>query len=212
VASIPLSDDADNIRYDAARKRIVVGYGGGALAMIDPATKAVVGTVPLTSHPESFQIEASGARAWVNLPSSHAVGVVDLGQRKEIGTYSLGMAAANFPMVLDEGNHRLFVGCRLPARFLVFDTETGKRIAELPFHGDCDDLFYDAARKQIYASCGEGFLDVISQADADHYSIKESIPSAPGARTAFFDGDNLYLAVPHRGEQRAEIRVYRAAR
>ena len=111
-------------------------------------------------------------------------------------------------MALDEADHRVFIGCRLPARLLVFDTEAGKEIAKLDLHGDCDDVFYDPARRQIYASCGEGFIDIFTQTDADHYGLKESIPMVRKARTCFWTGDHLYLAVPRRGDQAAEIRDY----
>ena len=80
------------------------------------------------------------------------------------------MAFANYPMTLDEADHRLFVVTRFPARLLVFDTNTGKTVQSLPAVGDCDDLFYDPARKRIYASGGEGAISVFQQKDADHYT------------------------------------------
>ena len=209
VASLVLSGDADNVRYDASHKEILVGYGEGGLAIIDPASKSVVATTPLDNHPEAFQIEAATGRAFVNVPSSHQVRVLDLQERKAIASCPLGLEAENFPMALDEAHHRLFVGCRFPARLVVFDTATGKKVATVPLHGDCDDLFYDASRKQVYASCGEGFLDVVAQSDADHYAASPSVPTASGARTCFFDGDGLYLAVPRRNGAQAEVRVYR---
>jgi hypothetical protein len=121
----------------------------------------------------------------------------------------LGLVAANFPMALDGTDHRLFVGCRLPARLLVFDTGTGNKIATLSLHGDCDDVFYDRARKQIYASCGEGYLDVFSQTDADHYVAGTPVVTVEGARTSFFDGDGIYLAVPRRENQPGKLNIYR---
>ena len=39
LGGIALGDDADNIRIDPWRNRIVVGYGKGALAVIDPASR-----------------------------------------------------------------------------------------------------------------------------------------------------------------------------
>jgi DNA-binding beta-propeller fold protein YncE len=208
VGTLELGDDADNMRYDAARKKIMVGYGSGALAAIDPQSKQVTARITLGAHPESFQIDAEGSRVFVNVPNAHTINVVDLGQARVIGSYSLGQAAANFPMALDRTNHRLFVGCRLPSRLLVFDTRTGNKVVSLNLHGDCDDVFYDPARKQIYASCGEGFLDIFSQAGPDHYAATVSVATADGARTSFFNGDHFYLAVPHRGNQRAELRDY----
>jgi DNA-binding beta-propeller fold protein YncE len=209
VGTISLGEDADNVRYDAQRKKVLVGYGNGALAVIDPQTRKVVSTIPLSAHPESFQADPSGPKIFVNIPDSHALDVVDMEQKKVIGNFALGLVAANFPMALDVTDHRLFIGCRLPSRLLVFDTQTGNKVASLTLHGDCDDVFYDAAQKQIYASCGEGFLDCFSQSDADHYSLKQAIATAGGARTSYFDGNKIYLAVPHRGSQSAEIRVFK---
>jgi hypothetical protein len=121
-------------------------------------------------------------------------------------------AEANFPMALDEANHRLFIGCRKPAKVLVLDTDSGKTIASIDCCGDADDLFFDETTKRLYVSGGEGFISIIAQSDADHYRAVARIPTAAGARTSYYAAatHNLYLAVPHRGEQRAELRVYRA--
>ena len=117
---------------------------------------------------------------------------------------------ANFPMALDEPGRRLFVGCRAPARVLVYDTDSGKVVASVGIAGDIDDLFYDAARKRLYASCGEGFLDVVQQTAPGRYERVARLPTAAGARTSLLvpELSRLYVAVPHRGGQGAEIRVY----
>ncbi|HKB91185.1 MAG TPA: YncE family protein [Opitutaceae bacterium] len=207
--SISLGDDADNVRYDAEAKQVLVGYGGGSLATIDIKSGKIVSDVKLPVHPESFQLEPGGSRAYVNIPKAHKIAVIDRAQNKVIDEWSIGLAGANFPMALDGSNHRLFVGCRTPSRLLIFDTQSGKEVAKLDLHGDCDDLFYDGERKQIYASCGEGYLDVFAQADADHYSLKEAFKTESKARTCYFDGDRIYLAVPLKSEQAAKILSYK---
>jgi hypothetical protein len=117
-------------------------------------------------------------------------------------------------MALDEGQHRLFVGTRNPARLVVFDTESGRQITAVDISGDTDDLFYDRVSKRIFVTAGEGNIDVIDQMDADHYTPSAKIATASGARTSFFVADlhRIYLAVPHRGPQEPAIRVYEAAR
>src|SRR5260370_29190050 len=72
-----LSADADNIRYDARAKRVIVGYGDGALAFLDSNGKKT-GEIPLDAHPESFQLETAGVRAFVNVPDKKEIQVVDL--------------------------------------------------------------------------------------------------------------------------------------
>jgi hypothetical protein len=166
--------------------------------------------VKLAGHPEAFQLEQNGPRIFVNVPTAHHIAVVDREKRKVIAKWPVKEAEANFPMALDEANHRLFVGCRKPAKVLVIDTETGKTVTAIDCCGDTDDLFYDAASKRIYVSGGEGYITVIQQTDRDHYAVAEKIPTAPGARTSHFDpgAARLYLAVPHRGDHAAELRVY----
>ena len=113
-------------------------------------------------------------------------------------------------MALDEARHRLLIVTRQPARLIAIDTRSGKTVASVPTVGDADDLFLDGAHKRVYVSGGEGYLDVFEQLDPDHYQRMVRIPTASGARTSLFVPElgRLYLAVPHRAGQRAEIRVF----
>jgi DNA-binding beta-propeller fold protein YncE len=210
-AVIRLGDDADNVRYDAPAKRVYVGYGS-ALAAIDPTTARVVGEARLAGHPESFQLERGGSRVFVNVPTARHIAVVDRTSMKISGAWPVTTASSNYPMALDEPNHRLFVGCRSPARVLVFDTTSGKQIASFTIVGDTDDLFYDASRKRLYVTGGEGYSDVFQDGGANTFTRLAHVATGSGARTSLFVADQarLYVAVPHRGNQKAEIRVYQA--
>jgi DNA-binding beta-propeller fold protein YncE len=206
----PLSEDADNIRYDAAAKRLYVAHGSGAISAVDAISGRVLGEVRLAGHPESFQLERSGPRIFVNVPPARLVAVIDRQTMKLVATWPVTGAEANYPMALDEEGHRLFIGCRKPARVLVLDTRSGEQIGAFDISGDTDDLFYDAPRKRFYISCGEGFLDVFQQQDPTHFTRLARVATAVGARTSLFvpEQHRIYLAVPHRGDQKAEIRVY----
>ena len=209
IKSIKLSDDADNIRYDAAARRVYVGYGSGGLGIIDAATDDQLAEIKLDGHPESFQLEKFGPRIFVNIPSSQRIAVVDREKPAAVTTWSVGGATANFPMALDETHHRLFVGFRNPATLVAFDTESGKAVARLDSSADADDIFYDNSRQRIYVSGGDGSISIVQQNDADHYKTTTKIPTAPGARTSLYvpERSRFYLAVPHRGAQTAEVRV-----
>jgi DNA-binding beta-propeller fold protein YncE len=202
--------DADNVRFDSAAKLIYVGYGDGALGITDPMAGKVIASVKLPGHPESFQLERSGKRIFVNLPDAKMVAVVDREKRAVVARWPMDKFQANFPMALDETTHRLFVGCRKPPRLVVFDTETGTSVSDLEISGDTDDLFFDSKRSRIYISCGAGFLDVIQRRESDRYERVARQPTRAGARTCFYsaDLDRLYLAVPQQGGQNAGIRVY----
>ena len=213
IKSIKFSDDADNIRYDPVARRVYVGYGSGALGIIDAASGDQLGEIKLEGHPESFQLEKSGTRIFVNIPTSQKIVVVDREKRATATVWATSDATANFPMALDETHHRLFVGFRKPARIVVFDTESGKAIGNLDSPGDADDIFYDNSRRRIYVSGGDGSIGIFQQNDPDHYQTMTKIPTASGARTSLFvpELSRFYLAVPHRGAQTAEVRVYEAA-
>ena len=160
LASVKLGDDADNVRYDPEPKRIYVGYGQGALAVIDAVKRAKITDIPLKAHPESFQLETRGTRIFVNVPKAMQIAVIDRSKDQVIATWPIHEAHDNFPMALDESHQRLFVGCRKPARLLVLETRSGKVTASSDCGADTDDLFYDSASERVYLSCGAGSVDV----------------------------------------------------
>jgi len=211
IGRIEFSDDADNLRYDTGASSIYVGYGNGAVGVVDTASEKHIGDVKLAGHPESFQLEQSGPRIFVNIPSANQIAVVDREKRMVIATWPLKEAKANYPMALDESHHRLFVGFRQPAKLSVYDTESGNMVTSLDSVGDVDDIFYAAMRKHIYVVGGEGFIDIFEQEDADHYKLLTQIPTAAGARTGLFvpELNRFYVAVPHRESQEAEVRIYK---
>jgi DNA-binding beta-propeller fold protein YncE len=210
VNSVGSLDDADNVRYDAKTKLIYIGYTDGALSIIDSATMKQIASIKLAAHPESFQLEANSPRVFVNVPDAKQVAAIDREKRTVTATWPMTEFKANFPMALDEASHRVFIGCRQPARLVVLDTSTGKLLANVETSGDTDDLFYDAKRQRIYTSCGEGFLEVIQRRDGDRFERLARLATRPGARTSFFssDLDRLYLAVPQRNGRDAEIRIF----
>jgi DNA-binding beta-propeller fold protein YncE len=207
--AVALGDDVDNVRYDAKAKRIYVGYGSGAIGAIDGTDGRTLGDAPVGGHPESFQLETAGPRIFVNVPTAKQIAVIDRLTMKVTATWPIVEAASNFPMALDEAGHRLFIGCRQPAKVLIVDTSSGKVTSAVDIVGDTDDIFWDAARKRLYITGGEGFIDVLQPSGAS-LTRTARIPTAAGARTALFvpEQSRFYVAVPHRGAQNAEIRVY----
>jgi hypothetical protein len=218
VATVDFEGGADNLRYDAATKRVYVGCGDdektGAIAMIDATTNQRLDEeYKLGGEPESFQLEKFGPNIYVNVPPLKQIVVVNR-TTKEIKRWPLNGVEENFPMALDEADHRLFVGVHVPPRLVVLDTTSGRTVATLRSVQDMDDLYFDADHKRIYMPGGEGLIDVFQMTDPDHYQRIARIPTALGAKTAGYYGkagkgfDRFYLAVPARGGQSAEVRIY----
>lgn len=210
LAQIDLKDDADNVRYDAVAKKIYVGFGNGGIAIVSALDGKQIGSLTLSAHPEAFELEDNGNRIYANVPSARHVAVIDRDRGNVVATWKTDLALANFPMALDETNHRLLVGCRMPSRLLVFNTASGEIVQKIEISGDPDDVFYDHKHHRIYVIGGAGKIDVIEQTDPNTYKVVAKIDTAAGARTGLFvpQLDTLFIAVPHRGSQEAQIRVY----
>jgi hypothetical protein len=210
VRRIELGDDADNIRFDARRNRIVVGYGSGALAVIDPASRTKVADIRLKAHPEAFQFDEAGERIFVNVPRASEISVVDVVAGKQVSALDPAGARSNFPMAVDREGRRVLAVFRSPAKIEAFGTGDGKMQASADTCDDADDVFVDAKRHRTYVSCGQGVIDVLAP-NAAGYGRIARIPTVSGARTAFFSDelDRLYLAVRSQGREPAAIWTFR---
>jgi DNA-binding beta-propeller fold protein YncE len=210
AGQIGLGSDADNVRIDAAANRIFVGYGSGALAVIDPTTRSKVGDVPVKAHPEGFQIDPDTGQIFVNVPDAHGIAVVDRASLKQTGKWPIPDHGANFPMALDPVRRQVLVIFRAPAELGVLSMTGGKLVAAAETCGDADDLFIDAKRGRVYVSCGSGFLDVL-EAKGTTYRRIARIPTVSGARTSLFvpELDRLLVAVRTSAAEPAAIWVFR---
>jgi DNA-binding beta-propeller fold protein YncE len=205
-------DDADNVRFDPSKNRVYVTHAEKRLAVIDARSLEILTDIKLPGAPEAFQLETGRPRLYLNVPRPSQVVVVDTAKLEVVSHYPLRRAGSNFPLAIDEANHRILVGCRDKPMVVVLDSETGKEVAALSIPGDADDLFYDAKRKRVYVTCGAGILATISQIDADHHELLEKILTTKLARTCLWDSTSsgLYVVLPRHADQDGpEIRMYR---
>lgn len=195
LGTVDLHDDADNIRIDPSTGQIAVGYGSGGLALLDPASRSKLADIHLAEHPEGFQIDAGGERAFVNVPDAHQIAVLDLKSRQQTGTWDTNGLRSNFPMALAGREGPLAVVFRSPSKLALFDVATGAISERVDTCGDADDVFFDQKRRRIYISCGEGVVDVVRRDNGSLTSIGR-IPTASGARTSLFvpSLDRLFVA------------------
>ena len=211
IGRIELGDDADNVRVDPARKRVLVGYGKGALAVIDPVSLSKTADIGLKAHPEGFQIDETGTQVFVNVPDAREIVVIDLavGSTQSLPTQGAG---ANFPMAIDGEAHRVHVVFRSPPSLVALSSQDGHVVAKVDTCGDADDVFVDRKRHRVYVSCGQGVVDVL-ETDEQGYRRLARVPTVPGARTALFvpELDRLFVAVRAGSNEPAAIWVFRPA-
>jgi DNA-binding beta-propeller fold protein YncE len=209
TAKIKLGNDADNVRVDVESKLVYVGYGTGALAVIDPSSHAKIKDIALPAHPESFQISQDAQKMFVNLPDARSIAVIDTQAGRVSQSWPTGNDHGNFAMTLDDRGQRAIVVFRKPDKLSVRDMQTGKPVAERDTCGDVDDVFFDSKRQRVYVTCGEGAIDVFD-AGAD-YARMARVATRPGARTSLFMAglDRLAVAVRASATEPAAVWVYR---
>lgn len=209
AALLTLGEDADNIRRDPRGGPVLVGYGDGALAMLDPVEREVIRTLALPGHPESFRL--SGGRAYVNVPDAQRIAVVDLDSGAPLAAWPNGLARWNFPMALDPDQQVLAVVFRLPASLRLLDPASGATLLSAATCGDADDLFFDPPRRRLYVVCGSGAVDVFQASGRADYRRLGRIQTRAGARTGLFSqaSDRLYIAARATQGQPAAILVFR---
>jgi DNA-binding beta-propeller fold protein YncE len=211
LKTIKFQDDSDNVRYDPRKHVVYVAHAENSLAVVDCKSYAVKTDIKLPGEAEGFQLDANGRMLYVAIPSPSQVVVIDTGKNEVAGSHPIKAAEDATALALDDANHRIFVGCRKPGMLVVLDAGSGKEVATVPIPGEVDDLFYDAQRHLLYASCGEGAVALVRQVDADHYEAAGKVDTAKGAKTSLFvpESSKLYVAVPQQqGKPGPEVRVY----
>ena len=207
--------DADNVRYNPRTRLVYVEHAERTLTALDARTYEKKAEIKLPGRPQAFLLEPGRSRLYLNALGPSVVVVIDTDKNEVLHRWPLKLADRGYPIALDSANRRLFVAAREKPVIVVLNADSGEAVTAVPIPADVDDLFYDARRKRLYASCGEGVLAVVRQRDADHYETLETIPTVKLARTCFFDpaGERLYLIVPRQeGEEGPTIRVYRPRR
>jgi len=220
IASLPLSDDADDMVYDAQTGWLYVGHGGssasvpGRVAVIDTRTNTLLENLPVSAHPEALELDEHARRIFVNVADSGEILVIDGATHSKIATWKLTRAKDNVPVAFAEQERALLVGCRSPARIVSLDTEAGSEVSDAPSAAGADDLFYDGQTHRAYLIAGSGTVDVYSIGSDKTLKSLDSISTSAGAKTGLFVPAirELFVALPGAAGRAAEIRVYSTAK
>jgi hypothetical protein len=213
VTKVDLQCRLDELQYHPTAKQLFAGCmtdGKTGIKVIGIPDGKPLGEIKLPARPQGLVLELKGTRVFANMPSLNKVAVIDREKQTLTTTWPVKGSCGNYPISLDEFRHRLFAGCRKPASVIVVDTNTGASLASVAIAGDTDDLFYDSVLQLVYASCGAGSLDIVTQGNGDAYRFNSRIETAAGARTSAFSSElsSFFVGVPRRGSEPAKILVF----
>lgn len=188
LSVVPVGENPDGYVYDPATKRgFTFSNRTKGAAAVDIANAKLAGMVPLGSKPEAAAADGKG-HVFVNMQEKDVVAKID--SRKLVVEESWPTAPCSQPtsMAMDTKTNRLFVGCRGASPMLaVMDASTGKIITTLPIGTGTDAAAFDADKRLVFTSNGEGTITVIQEEAADTYRVLETVKTEPGARTMTLD-------------------------
>jgi DNA-binding beta-propeller fold protein YncE len=220
IKSVKLLPDADSVRYDPTTKYLYVVNGGGdakltysTISIIDTTNGEKVAEMKVDGDTlEAMEIERSSKKLYVNNRAKNQVEVIDRNTHTIIASWPVTLGKENVAMALDEGHHRLFLGCR-SGHIVVFDTETGKELQTLPISQGIDDLNFDPVSKRLYAVCPSpaGSVYVYEETDPSHYKLLGQVPSGPGGRTGRLvpELNRFFVSVPQHESTHAAVLEYK---
>jgi WD40 repeat protein len=217
LKTVKLLADADATVYDPGTHYLYIANGGldaklnyGLLSIVDTTTGERKGDIKIESNRlEAMVIEKSGPRLFLNATEKNAIAVIDRTKQAVVATWPATGCHVNAAVAIDESHHRLFVACR-DGNLVVMESENGKVLQTLPISTGVDDLVYDAPSQRIYVACGEGFINVYHQTDADHYESIGKIPTGPLGKNGLLVPElkKYFVAVPPHGATAAEVLVF----
>ncbi|HEV2276483.1 MAG TPA: hypothetical protein VGR96_20080, partial [Acidobacteriaceae bacterium] len=217
IGDLRLFPHADALALDAENHRLYINDGGGEgtlpygrIRVISTTTLHAIGTFRVPgARLKRMVLNSAGAELYIDDVVDDEVDVVDTHSGIIRAKWPVRLGKLNIPIALDEAHERLFVGCRSGV-IVVFDAQSGKELKALPIAKGIDDLAFDPESGRLYASCGQGEIDVYREQDSDHYKLLGRIPSAPGAKTGIVAPElrKYFLAVPAESGYPARVFSY----
>lgn len=200
--SVKVGERPDAILYEPYSKHVFTFNARSKdSTVVDAATGKVVGTVPLGGKPE-FPASDGKGKLYVNIEDKSQIAQVDVAKLSVLNTWSIAPCQEPSALAFDVAHHRLFAGCD-NKMMAVVDSDSGKVVTTVPIADGVDAGAFNPNTQEVFMSCGEGVLVVIHEDSPDKYSVKQSVPTAKGARTMALDkaGNTVYLVTAQRADK-----------
>jgi len=183
---IKAGTNPDAILYDASTGRVFAFNGrSGDVTAIDAKDGSVVGSVDLGGKPEFAASDGKGF-IYDNIEDKSEMVKLDAKTLKVVNRWPLKGCEEPSGLAIDTGAHRLFSVCDNQT-MAVTDYDSGKVVATVPIGDGPDAAGYDADKKLVFSSNGEGTLTVVKQEGADKYSVVQTVKTEKSARTMALD-------------------------
>ena len=188
-------ENPDAILFDPSSKRVFVFNGRGQNAtVIDAASLAVVGTIPLGGKPE-FAVSDGRGRVFVNIEDRNEVAALDADKLTVAARWPLASCNEPAGLAIDRKGQRLFAGCHNKL-LVALGSVDGSILSKVGIGEGNDAVGFDEESGLVFASNGDGTLNVVNEVTPGAYTVVQTIETRKGARTHAVDSQNHRVFLP----------------
>jgi YVTN family beta-propeller protein len=183
---IKTGGNPDCIIYDPASKHIFTMNGKSSdSSVIDPASLAVIATIPMGGRPEYAVADGKGM-IYDNIEDKNEVVALDSRANTVKSRWPIAPAAEATAMDMDVQHRRLFIGGRNKL-LAIMDADTGKVLQTFPIGSGVDTNIYEPETGLLFTAVREGVLHIFHEDSADKFSVVETVKTEFGARNMALD-------------------------
>ena len=186
LGTAPAGKNPDAIIYDPASKRVFAFNGSSKDATaIDARTGTVAGTIPLGGKPE-FAVADEKGHVFVNIEDTSEIVQFDSNKLVVENRWKIAPGDEPSGLAIDRKHRRLFSVCSNKL-MVVVNADTGAVVTTLPIGQGTDAAGFDPETGFAFSSNGEGTLTVVHEDSPDKFSVVDTVPTQPRARTMAVD-------------------------
>src|SRR3989442_6417753 len=183
---IKTGGNPDCILYDPASKHIFTMNGkSNDASVIDPATGAVVATIPMGGRPEYAVADGKGM-IYDNIEDKDEVVALDSRTNAVKARWPIARSGGPSAMDMDVEHRRLFIGGRNKV-LAIMDADSGKVLQTFPIGDGVDTNIYEPETGLLFTATREGTLHIFHEDTPDKFSVVEIIKTEFRARNMALD-------------------------
>jgi YVTN family beta-propeller protein len=195
LKTIPAAPDADGIVLDPASGHVFVIDGdSGMITVVDPKTDSVVTTVKIGAGLEAANADGKG-HLYVDGADRHDIVVIDTKTNNVVSDWPMNGCEKPHGIAVDASTRRVFASCANKVLVEV-DADKGTNVATAAIGGFNDGAAFDATRKLVLSSNGEGTVTVLQEKGATTLVPVGNVKTIPSARTIAIDPETGRLFLP----------------
>lgn len=188
IKMIDVQGRPDGLLDDAFNNRIyILSHEAPNVTVIDAKDGTVLGTLDLGGAPEQAVSDGKG-HIYVDLEDKASIAVIDAKAMKVTGHYDLaGKGDECTGLAIDVKNNVLFASCRNPQNMVILSAADGRILTTLPIGGGTDGAVFNPATMEAFSSQGDGTLTVVKGNSSTSFEVKQTLKTAPRAKTLTLD-------------------------